>query len=98
MKLVRCCPRSCREKCPYAWAEIHRGRFKRCIEPRPRIPIGQQVEAKEAVRFEKLHGQVDFSCRNFSSNMAISAVQIVPGGVLPGADKCLDSEVLLERS
>lgn len=28
------------------------------------------------MRFEKLHGQVDFSCRNFSSNMAISAVQI----------------------
>lgn len=34
------------------------------------------MKRSNAARFERLQGQVDFSCKHFNNNMAISALQI----------------------
>jgi len=63
-----------RESLPESWRAQRT--FKRRIEPRPQIPIGQQIEAEQRGQVRETPGHVDFSCRNFSSSIAIRAIQI----------------------
>ena len=52
------------------------GRSKRALSQAHRAGYVNGLKRRNAARFERLHGQVDLSCRNLSNAMVISSIQI----------------------